>query len=490
MAIGKMTAALRARGEKVRDATVRGLAKASKQGTRQIFARSRELRRFSMGGAFLGVGVVLLLAFIYDKLRARAQRHYLFVDRNFDTAARAWKRRPDRQRRLLRQHFWPIYQMAIHARDIHPPYTDEASFLELAGRAIDSDMPLLEGRTAAGEPSRIPFRQAQKLFASPPFCIHKNSVNDLRFSWFREVRDRHLGWKRALLDLTQSAPFENFMLLGFRRDLITMFSRGLRRATSGVRLEDLVGTSDPELIPREVIEDRDRIRAYTARKLIRGDSRDRVWQVLVDGLANVVREVSRADPELLTGECLREGADGTWSAEPGSHALLQNLQSLEASFGGDRRRPGWNREKLTRHADRARNLTHRLLDFCRTHDPDRLQVRDLGDLRAVRVAVQLDRRLRRRLENGHAPADLLAAFGDIARSQALYDRALIELRGVYAGSFADFKCYHEFLDEVLVPYRDRHPEADFDPWHAKVFPVLAAFIRQAWRSLRQRLQSN
>lgn len=491
MSISKITAALRARGEKVRGVTVRNLAKMSRQGTRRLFAQSRQLRKFSAGGAFIGMGVVLVLAFLYDKLRARAQRHYLFVERNFDTAARSWKRRPDRQRRILRGYFWPIYRAAMRARDIHPPYRDETSFLELADRAIEADVPLLEGRNDDGEPSRIPFRQAQKLFASPPFSSHKNSIDDLRFSWFREVRDRHLGWKRYLLDLTQSAPFENFLLLGFRRDLATMFSRGLRRATSGVRLEDLVGTSDATLVPPEVAAERDRIRAYAARKLIRGqaDSRDPVWRVLIDGMSNAVREVVLADPEFLTGSWFCMETDGNWSVERGGRELIADLDELERRFGGGRRKPGWDRAKLVVRARWARRLTQRLLDFAAEHDPDRGQLRDLGDLRAVRMALQIDRSLRKRLETDRDPAGLIEEFGAIARNQALYDRALIELRGVYAACLADFEFYHEFVEETLTPFRDRHPDADFDPWHAKIFPVLADAVRQAWRSLRQRLQA-
>jgi hypothetical protein len=491
MKLGKLIAVARARTGKVREVTVRNLTKWSRQGMRKVFGQSHMLRKFSLGGAFLGMGVVLVLAFLYDKLRARSQRHYRFVAGNFDTAARSWKRQPLRQEAVLRRYFWPVYELALRARDIAPPYRDEASFLELAQAAIEADVPLLEGRNAAGEASRIPFRQAQKLFASPPFSAHKNSVNDLRFSWYREVRDRHLGWERYLLDLTQSAPFENFLLLGFRRDLATMFSRGLRQARSGVRLEDLVATSDEALMAAEVQAERDGIRAYAARKVIPAKlgQHDAVWRVLEDGLGHVIREVVRADPDCLTGESFARNGKGAWEARRSGDGLLEDLAELEDRYGGSRRKAAWDMEKLVAKREEGRQLTQLLLVFCRRHDGEQKHIRDVGDLRAVRMALQMDGRLRKALIRGGEAAALLREFGEISRRQEDYDRALIELRGVYAACLADFEFYNDFVAETLTAFREQCLEIDYDPWFAKIFPVVADKVRQAWRSVRQKLQS-
>jgi hypothetical protein len=291
------------------------------------------------------------------------------------------------------------------------------------------------------------------------------------------------------MDLTQSAPFENFMLLGFRRDLATMFSRGLRRSTSGLQLEDLVGTSDPSLVPDAVIKERDDIRTYAARKLLRGHHRDRIWQVLIDGLSNVIREIQLADPELLTGNWFHQTPSGEWSLKSAPYGLLHGLEQLEEKFSSPRCRPAWNLKKIKAAARASLDLSEQLLEFCKTHDPDRESVRDIGDLRSVRIALQIDPRLRKTLQSDRKPDRLLASFTSISRNQAHYDRALIELRTVYAACLSDFDFYDEFFAEILTPYRDQMPQGDYDPWYAKIFPVVAATIRQAWRSLRQRLQS-
>jgi hypothetical protein len=490
MGLAKLGELLRARGDKAKDFAVRKLSQHSKRGMRKVFGQSRNLRKFSMGGAFVGMGVVLLVVFVYDKLKARAQRHYRFVDRHFDTAARSWKRDPATEDRVLREHFWPVYRLALAARDTAPPFADEESFVRLARRAIDADLPLLEGENEAGEPSRIPFGQAQKLFAAPPFCAAKNSVNDLRFSWYREIRDRHLGAKRYLLDAIQSSPFENFLLLGFRRDLCTMISRALRATEEPVRLEDILGTADPRWAPAAVGPARDRIRAYVARKLLPGDEdlRKRVWLVLEAGLVNAVRELVLSDPVLLGGQAFRQAPDGSFRLEPIDYDLVRELGALAETFGRGEDSTGWDPGKLASLRTEAREWNRKLLAFLDRHDPEHRHARDAGDVRAARMALQIDRKLRKRLAREDDVPGLLASFDELRERQTDYDRALIELRSAYAACLADFGFYRRFLAENFAAYRDHHPGADYDPPWAKIFPALVRWLRDAWRRVRQLLQ--
>jgi hypothetical protein len=255
-------------------------------------------------------------------------------------------------------------------------------------------------------------------------------------------------------------------------------------------LEDLVGTSDPTLIPSEAATERDRIRAYTARKLISSAAgpRDAVWRLLEDGLGNAVREMLLSDPVCLTGEAFGIDEDGAWTVWRYGGGLIEELDELERCHGGETRKPSWDREKLLAQRREARRLTKRLLDFCAEHDPRHERIRDLGDLRAIRMALQIDGGLRKGLGKPLAANELLDIFEEIIGRQSDYDRALIELRGVYSSCLADFEFYHDFLAENFSRFRDVHPDADFDPWYAKIFPVLAQATRQAWRRLRQRLQ--
>ncbi|MDZ7750889.1 MAG: hypothetical protein U5S82_04355 [Gammaproteobacteria bacterium] len=481
---------LKFRGGKLKSLVVRKLSQFSQATTRNAFRQSRNLRHLSMGGAFVGMGLILLLSVIYDKLKARAQRAYSFVDTNYDTAGRAWKRQPEIQERILRDRFWRPYELALSARDIKPPYDDRESFLRLARHALEADLPLLEDHNAAGQPSRIPFRQAQKLFASPPFSTHKNSVNDLRFSWYRDIRDRHLGPRRYLMDLTQSSPFENYLLIGFRRDMVTMISRGLKKSASDVRLEDVLGTSRPDFIGEECQVDRDKIRAFTARKILprTGNPRDAVWRVLEDGLGNVVKEIVLADPMYLTGEFFIVDEQGQFASTRVFGGMISELTDLVDKYGPVEKKCRIDFDDLHHRANDARTLTGRLLEFLATNDPDKVVVQDLGDLRAVRVALQIDLSLQKKLLNDTEPRQLLDSFSDIRQRQADYDRALIELRGVYESCLADFELYNLFLEENFSRYFAEYPEADYDPWWAKVFLILSRRIRRASRRFRQKLQ--
>ena len=482
--------ALKARSGKVKDTLVRKASQFSQSGMRNLFRSSQNLRHLSMGGAFLGMGLIMLLAVIYDKLKASSQRTYCFVNNNFDTAARAWKRRPELQNRILAQRFWRIYELAIIARDIKPPYHDRDSFLRIANQALDQDLPLLEGYNAQGQPARIPFRQAQKLFAAPPLSTQKNSVNDLRFSWYRDIRDRHLGRRRFIMGLTQSSPFENYLLLGLRRDVVTMISRGLKKSESAVRLEDVLGTSNPEFVDERSRTDRDRIRAFTARKVLpkNGSARDLVWRVLEDGLENVIKEIMLADPVYLTGESFVLDDQGRYVTSKFSDGMIAELKDVVAQFGPERKKPHFNFDRITRVTEEARELTRRLLDFLQAHDAEKATVQDPGDVRAIRVALQIDRSLRKQLLKQAEPEKLLEQFAGIARRQTDYDRALIELRGVYECCLADIELYNVFVEENFSRYVEQYPEADFDPWTAKIFPVLSRRLRNAWRRLRQGLQ--
>lgn len=486
-------AARRFFGNKARSAVVRKLSAASKDVGRKLFRQTRSLKRFSFGGALLGAGLIYLLATLYDRIRAIADRPYNFVSTNFEAAARGWKRRPEIQEPILARRIWPVYALALQARDLKPPYQDQESFLALARTALAADRTLLEGHDGDGTPARIPFRETQKLFSTAPFSLHRCSINDLRFSWYRDIRDRHLGWRRWLRDLNESRPFENYLLIGLRRDLLTWIGRGLKGSKSGVRIEDVVGTSDTACIDADSALDRERICAYVARKLMapRRPPRDRVFFSLEDGVRNLVREISSADAELLTGTalCLEAGRYGT---RPMELDLVADLEWLLENHGPIRRPDGHAIAlgRLKARREEAKALTDQLVDFVNTNDAGHRFLRDLGDLRAVRVAIGLDKRLRKRfLARRHTHADeLLGAFAAIAARQTDYDRALIELRGVYQAGMSDFDTYNEFLETAFLSYAGKHPDADFDPWYARFLPRQVAAVRSFLRRLRQRLQ--
>jgi len=292
------------------------------------------------------------------------------------------------------------------------------------------------------------------------------------------------------MDLTQSSPFENYLLIGFRRDMVTMISRGLKKSESDVRLEDVLGTSRPDFIGEEGLLDRDRIRAFTARKILprTGNQRDAVWRVLEDGLGNVVKEIMLADPIYLTGESFIVNEQGQFASTRVFGGMLSELTELVDRYGPVAKKSKIDFENIQHRADEARNLTGHLLEFLATKDPDKVSVHDAGDLRAVRVALQIDLSLQKKLIKGAEPHQLLNRFSEIRKRQTDYDRALIELRGVYESCLADFELYNLFLEGNFSRYFAEHPEADYDPWWAKIFPVLSRHIRRAWRRFRQGLQ--
>ncbi|WP_440995990.1 hypothetical protein [Arhodomonas sp. SL1] len=469
--------------------TVRGLSRVSRKAFRQAFHHTRGLRRLSYGGAMMGLGVILVLVTLYDRVKAAMQRHFEFVRTHFDQAARGWKRQPELQGPLLQQRFWPLYALALESRDRPPPYQDEESFLAQARQALAADANVLEGLNAEGEPARIPFRQPQKLFSTPPLSAAKNSVNELRFSWYRELRDRHLGWRRFLAHLTESNPFENYILLGLRRDVLTYVARGVKAHQAEVRLEDVLGTSDDRFIPEEARRARHRIRAYVGRKLSRrpGWPRQRIYLALEDGLNNAVRALVRGDPEYLTGFGYRSDPEGGFQRRPLGFSLREDLDGLLADYGPVKGPPALDLERLGREAHRAEETAEALLAFLERHDPGGTVIADVGDLRAARMALQLDGGLRRALGKGRDPAHVLTRLGEVVARQAEYDRALLELRGVYHGVWADFGLYNRFLVENFTRYADEHPEVDYDPLLLRWVLPFTDPLRRGYRRLRQRL---
>ena len=459
---------------------------------RTAFQQTRHLRRFAAGGMLIGMGVIYLISILHDRLKAMTERPFNFVNANFDYAARGWKRRRERERRVLKERFWPIYQLDIDCRVPKPPYHDEASFLKIAEDALNDDLSILEGYNPEGEASRIPFRHAQRFFSCPPFSLHKNAVNDLRFSWYREVRDAHLGGRRVLYDLTQSTQFENYLLVGFRRELLKLIARGLSRAETMVRLEDIVGVSHDEFMDAETREERDRIRAYVARKLTikRRPTIDRVFVALEDGFLNTLKEVLRADPIYITSERFAIDASGTVFLESVPICLEDDLVEMIERFGPERRGHQIDFDSIEIEREAAKETNQRLLEFFNQQDPQHRMIRGSGSMRAVRMALQMDDRLLKALrrQNEKDVPQLLESFEKIAEAQADYDRALLELRGVFQGCLADFEIYNRFLKENFFNWAYEHPDADYDPKWVKYVPGFLLKIRRGWRWLRQKLQ--
>lgn len=471
---------------------VRKLSSGSRHVFGRLFQGGGQLRFLSAGGAFIGIGIIMLFSVLFDKLRASALRSYAFVDNNFDLAGRSWKRHSDLEESVLRKYIWPVYRLAMHARDIHPPYQDEASFMAIATAALDDDRSLLEGANCHGRPVRIPFREVQRLFNAPPLSLEKNSINDLRFSHYRDLRDSHLGWRRWWVGLTQSSPFENYMLMGLRREVVTMISRTLRRTQTEVRLEDILGTADPAYVDDALAAERDDIRAYVAQKIFlrKQCGRERTFRVLEDGLRNVVKEVVMADPFFLTGEAYRVREGGGYDLVRFGGCLVETLRGLHQEFAPGNYRVDVDLGRLEVLRDEARELNRVFLQFAREQDPDGTAITDVGDLRATRMALQLDQALRKRFLK-RTPEDvpaLVQALGAIARRQSVYDRALLELRIVCASCFADLEFYARFFEENFEAYARRKPAVDYDPWHAKILPGARTRVKRVWRFLRQKLQ--
>lgn len=483
----------RALGSKVKSYTVRKLSTTSKQTMRTAFQQTRHLRRFAAGGMLIGMGAIYLVSILHDRLKAVTERPFNFVNANFDYAARAWKRRRERERKVLKERFWPIYQLDIECRNPAPPYHDEASFLERAEAALDDDLSILEGINHLGQPSRIPFRHAQRFFSCPPFSLHKNSVNDLRFSWYREVRDAHLGGRRLLFDLTQSTQFENYLLVGFRREILKLIARGLSRAQTMVRLEDILGASHDEFMDKATREERDRIRAYVARKLTvkRRPTLDRVFVALEDGFLNTLKEILRADPIYLTSQRFVVTEAGALELHAVPVSLESDIQEMIARFGPERRGHQVDFAALETAKEAATELNQQLLDFFRKENQAHHGiVRGSGAMRAIRMAVQMDTKLWQALLR-QTPKDrerLLESFRKIAEAQSDYDRALLELRGVFQGCLADFEFYNRFLKENFFNWAYEYPDADYDPKWVKYVPRFLLPIRRGWRWLRQKLQ--
>ena len=112
-------------------------------------------------------------------------------------------------------------------------------------------------------------------------------------------------------------------------------------------------------------------------------------------------------------------------------------------------------------------------------------------MRAVRMALQMDDRLLKALhrQNEKDVPHLLESFEKIAEAQADYDRALLELRGVFQGCLADFEIYNRFLKENFFNWAYEYPDADYDPKWVKYVPGFLLKIRRGWRWLRQKLQT-
>ena len=65
-------AARRFLGGKAKSAVVRKLSGTSREAARKLFRQTHALRRFSFGGALLGVGVIYLFSTLYDRIKAIA----------------------------------------------------------------------------------------------------------------------------------------------------------------------------------------------------------------------------------------------------------------------------------------------------------------------------------------------------------------------------------------------------------------------------------